>query len=1085
MNASHVIELLGIILGGLRKTLRSGGGGTKPYHLLPKCVGLLRTIERCRFELSGGIVVHDGHSIVGYVAEQLQVLRPNAQSSLGRGQPEARGWERPLGHASARARPAPCVRDAQVTPFAADAMVSYAMVLRDLELPPEAVSEMVSKMLRKLDELELTTIPSLVYQLLLLADSRGKQLVLRELNAHFEKLLAGCDEAHAQASQAGDAMDIVPTRQDTDQLHHIQGTVVLHIQFAVKQDQALGTAILKLVKAGEMPLGGFSLSLLLVLSRIPHFEDAVIACIVSAFQQALQMREWCAASPWLTRVSRSLPKLHPEKLLTEAVATSASAGYEQGVQSLVRLATSLIDAPLTAAQVNLAASAFAEGALEAIADDQRLPVSARLVLLGQRTLLDIFRQHSQVRGDVLEIVLTRIVSRASAAQQWVSFLLRLVQAQPLMVLEHTQHLKHLLEYVLHLPASIASPLLRSLLPLLQQRVELRDHLVLLLRKAMFNREEDMRLTAVHGFLLLLQASAARPAAEAASSRADAAGSGAVQFQLEVLGFIRRSFTQQASIRRALYSGLVPAFEQLPQLRESILELLVGQLRQYDLEEGEDDLGGSSGRAELPLRIAKCLAFVGEEGKPTVTEPLPQLLQAITHCVKIADAAAGRPSQQGSQGSQQHPASSSPALTALRARMDSIVSRFGACSLGALGLGEKVEMSQLTGAGKHNVASGRLLRASLEALVEWCIHCGEPADESSTPPPATAVSTAAADGGSPESLKRIFNLLHQLTELLDEKAKGKKGLSLAECDYTMSLEACEWSLRRTSAAGVAMRGHACHFERHMLRACRKRALELRSAGNAGAPELERVASCVRLLLELAPVCEAITGKEAASGRRDANPFTGVKEGKSKKGGGGKDGGGKKAEGGKESEGSRARSRLLLLLEAVEPMIALLCQQPSLSTLASALSVSGDEAAPPPAGLAGGVQQGLHSQLLEMTTRLITDESYAEADMSMRLAAAVSAVLPTDSLHDALEWTRGVCEQVEVSSTPLAKARAAPSTHLHPPRRTDGYVFHRATPHRPHHPHHPHPPFPSNSFLPTSFLPPHSSILCRRASPSSYC
>ena len=46
-------------------------------------------------------------------------------------------------------------------------------------------------------------------------------------------------------------------------------------------------------------------------------------------------------------------------------------------------------------------------------------------------------------------------------------------------------------------------MLASLLPLVRQRPELRDHLVLLLRKAMFSREEPTRLTAVHGFLLLL------------------------------------------------------------------------------------------------------------------------------------------------------------------------------------------------------------------------------------------------------------------------------------------------------------------------------------------------------------------------------------------------------------------------------------------------------------------------------------------------------------------------------------------------------------------------------------------------------
>lgn len=185
-----------------------------------------------------------------------------------------------------------------------------------------------------------------------------------------------------------------------------------------------------------MPLGGFSLSLLLVLSRIPRFEEPVIGAIVHAFQKALQMRQWCASSPWLRLATARLPSLLPEELLAKTVLAAASAGYEQGIQSLVRLASSFVDAPLPAAQCARAAAAFSAafsadgGGEQRGAEVERLPVATRMVLLGQRTLLDIFRQHSQVRGEVLDSVLSRIVSRVPAVHQWVGFLRQLVQAQP-------------------------------------------------------------------------------------------------------------------------------------------------------------------------------------------------------------------------------------------------------------------------------------------------------------------------------------------------------------------------------------------------------------------------------------------------------------------------------------------------------------------------------------------------------------------------------------------------------------------------------------------------------------------------------
>ena len=60
-------------------------------------------------------------------------------------------------------------------------------------------------------------------------------------------------------------------------------------------------------------------------------------------------------------------------------------------------------------------------------------------------------------------------------------------------------------------------------------------------------------------------------------------------------------------------------------------------------------------------------------------------------------------------------------------------------------------------------------------------------------------------------------------------------------------------------GPALRGSAGNFERFMLRSCRKAAIEMRTAKCSGT-EVEGLSGCARLLLELAPVVEVITGKE---------------------------------------------------------------------------------------------------------------------------------------------------------------------------------------------------------------------------------
>ena len=71
----------------------------------------------------------------------------------------------------------------------------------------------------------------------------------------------------------------------------MQGTVILHVQFAVKQDQSLGASILKQVKAGSLALGRFSFALLLSLARIgERFHDPVISYLSASFREAFAKR---------------------------------------------------------------------------------------------------------------------------------------------------------------------------------------------------------------------------------------------------------------------------------------------------------------------------------------------------------------------------------------------------------------------------------------------------------------------------------------------------------------------------------------------------------------------------------------------------------------------------------------------------------------------------------------------------------------------------------------------------------------------------------------------------------------------------
>ena len=441
--------------------------------------------------------------------------------------------------------------------------------------------------------------------------------------------------------------------------------------------------------------------------------------------------------------------------------------------------------------------------------------------------LDLFRLHTIVRPTVIDKIIDRLIGRGPAACNWVGALDELVVAQPLAVLEHTQRIKQLLEYVLALPPATATSMLSSLLPLQKQRPELRDHLVLLLRKAMFSREEGTRLTAVHGFLQLLHTTGGKPAA------ADGGGGGAgagtsmmevdtsnnedVHFQLELLGFIRRSLTQQAAIRAALYEGIVPAFIAQPHLRPMVFELLLAQLGQYT-DVYDDDATASQVSTTSPILIDRCLQYA-EDGSspPSLVEPLPQLIRAITRCV-VAARGVGGGADDNAEGEDGGGAggSGNDIITSVVNRMRMMVDRVALCSLKHFRLHGDVVLTAKDKNGPHNYAISTFLNNTLEALLDHALLChvkgnkeGAANEQQAVCMATQAVGTQAATGGfsiedpAVEASRRIFTLGRAVSELMSvAKIKPAEKNMPAWLQFDLSLPACSRVLAALQADAAA-------------------------------------------------------------------------------------------------------------------------------------------------------------------------------------------------------------------------------------------------------------------------------------------
>ncbi|PIO33886.1 hypothetical protein AB205_0177600 [Aquarana catesbeiana] len=122
---------------------------------------------------------------------------------------------------------------------------------RDVLLSTEELQFVVEKVLRLLSKLDLQEMPPLVYQLLLLSAKGSKRTILEGVITVFNDL----DQKLMQEAKNDDSIDLDDSTIPKEQLRQVEGTIILHIVFAIKFDQDLGRELVK-VQESSVTLNG-------------------------------------------------------------------------------------------------------------------------------------------------------------------------------------------------------------------------------------------------------------------------------------------------------------------------------------------------------------------------------------------------------------------------------------------------------------------------------------------------------------------------------------------------------------------------------------------------------------------------------------------------------------------------------------------------------------------------------------------------------------------------------------------------------------------------------------------------------------
>ncbi|RKO89266.1 FANCI solenoid 1-domain-containing protein, partial [Blyttiomyces helicus] len=293
--------------------------------------------------------------------------------------------------------------------------IPIATAFMDIPLTESQLHLVVMKLLRKLADIDLKEAPRLVRELLLLSKKGAQLTVVNGISKFFTS-------RRGHSSEEGGSPN--PLETDT-QLAKIEGTIIVQICYAMKQDQTLGNEFLKHMKATKTRhLTTFNIALLLGMARTLRFEAPINEYLKSSILKCFKDAQRIPNATWLAAHDEFQP-IDIAKRMHDILA-NAFQGWEHVIQSTVALALILLDAG--------GGGAFGRVAAPKAAAD-RTP-SDMCCTLGGEMLLETFRTTDIVRATILREIFSRVLSRSPSATAALDLLENITATCPHLLLSH-------------------------------------------------------------------------------------------------------------------------------------------------------------------------------------------------------------------------------------------------------------------------------------------------------------------------------------------------------------------------------------------------------------------------------------------------------------------------------------------------------------------------------------------------------------------------------------------------------------------------------------------------------------------------
>ncbi|XP_071547924.1 Fanconi anemia group I protein [Panulirus ornatus] len=633
-------------------------------------------------------------------------------------------------------------------PWSAETTTSLLPVFKDMDLPKEELQDVIFKVERVLKEVDYQSVPPIIYHLILLVRGKLPGRVLEVIIDYFNK--QECKLAHDKDKEANGinsmnlGSEVIEDGKYSD-LTEATGTVILHLTHHAQYNPALVRDYLKFIKSStwltERLITPFNLALSLSLASIEKYQNQILESIKSCLLKSFRQEERNRQSQWLRETWEE------DFDITTAFRTTVDnciMGWDQVSQGLVQLSFSLLES-----------GGGPKGETYA---------SQRAVELASVVLPLIIKKQPHLARSVVSQMSNFILS-ASTSVHYIQILGHLAKSLPLLLMEHLNVIREPLEYLEFLSLPDATHFLHALLPLLKMSMTLKDALMITLRKMLFSKKVDSRQIAVRGFLQFLRhfrVMGTLPSSQASTSFSSSLSTVSINadvhsvfnsstneaLSLELLGVLRRCFSQQHEVKSTLYLGLYDVCRANPKLVVNILELLLQQSKCF-LDLRPDILN--------PVTLKKVIAVQGDT--VTLVEPMADLLSTLATCITYYEER-----REHETGDDDNEENATIVLNEICSAFDILTEKLSGCDLEDLGIDVKGDFSTGSSSGQKNILSAKVMIGVFDSLIQHTFSHGALTSEEKM---QTVLNLF-------KSQRKIVELVREKSGKPSKKGEGSKG-----------------------------------------------------------------------------------------------------------------------------------------------------------------------------------------------------------------------------------------------------------------------------------------------------------------------